>query len=86
MFQFAPGRRFALFQPDSYPTVRGTFSISGGTATFSGRYVFSTYPTGYSVTEIQGTLNLRSGRATITLIQLRPLPPTSMTRGSVCRT
>jgi hypothetical protein len=73
VFQFAPGRRFALFQPDGYPTVRGTFSISGGTASFSGRYVFSTYPTGYSVTEIQGTLNLQSGRATILLTAAQSL-------------
>jgi hypothetical protein len=73
VFQFAPGRQFTLFQPDNYPTVRGTFRINGNTASFSGRYVFSTYPSGYSVTEIEGTLNMQSGRATVTLIAAQTL-------------
>ena len=73
VFQFAPGRRFSLFQPDGYPTVRGTFTISGNTASFSGRHVFSTYPSGYSVTEIEGTLNMQTGRATVTLIAAQTL-------------
>ncbi len=73
VFQFAPGRQFVLFQPDSYPTLRGTFRINGNTATFSGRHVFSTYPSGYSVTEIEGTLNMQTGRATITLIAAQSL-------------
>ena len=73
VFQFAPGRQFALFQPDGYPTVRGTFSINGNTATFSGHYAFSTYPTGYSVTQVDGTINLQSSRATVVLTAAQSL-------------
>lgn len=73
VFQFAPGRRFSLFQPDGYPTVRGGFTINGNVASFSGRYVYSTLPSGYSVTEVTGTLNLRSGIATITVIAAQTL-------------
>ncbi len=73
VFQFAPGRQFVLFQPDGYPTVRGTFRINGNTATFSGRHVFSTYPSGHSVTEVEGTLNMQTGRATVTLLAAQSL-------------
>lgn len=46
---------------------------SGNTASFSGRYAFSTGASGYSVTEIAGTLDLQSGRATITLTAAQSL-------------
>lgn len=60
VFQFAPGGRFTFFQP-GHPTLRGRFSISGGTAYFSGSYVFSTYPSGRTTSEIEGTIDLRTG-------------------------
>jgi hypothetical protein len=64
VFQFGAGGRFALFQPDGYPTLRGSFRISGDTARFTARYAFVTI-TGNNTTEVQGTLNVRTGRTQI---------------------
>jgi hypothetical protein len=58
-FVFAANGSFAMFQADGYPTLRGTYRVSSGTATFHGSFANSAGYTGSITAEVYGTLDTR---------------------------
>lgn len=62
VFSLDSAGRFAMFQPDGYPALRGTWRANGSTISFSARHSFSTGFTGTNGTDVQGTINARTGQ------------------------
>jgi hypothetical protein len=48
---------FAMFQPDGYPAVRGSYTLRRSLATFHGTWSFSTGYSGLSTVEVAGTID-----------------------------
>ena len=53
---------FAMFQPDGYPAVRGSYTLRRSIATFHGTWSFSTGYSGLSTIEVAGTIDFSKRR------------------------